>query len=71
MQSISEKSVEELKELVDKTIETEASSQNGTHYSLSVNVKARSEAKYILEGKIHDNSSFRYELLEEKLVVEK
>ncbi len=56
MQSISNKSVEALSELVGKAINTEASSKNGTHYSLSVKVNQNSENAYVLEGNIHDNS---------------
>ena len=71
MKSISNKPVEVLHGLVGKSLETESSSRSGRHYSLSIKISQKGDNTYLLEGNIHDNNSFKYELLEETLEIEK
>ncbi|WP_373033469.1 hypothetical protein [Sulfurovum sp.] len=71
IQYISQKSVEELCELSATSISTEKVTESGARYSISIKVTPKNEETYIIEGNIHDNNSFKYELLEEKIVINK
>jgi hypothetical protein len=71
MELIAGKSVAELKEISGTSLHSDVSTENGTRYSISVDICSGGEGAYLLKGSIHDNSSFKYDLLEEKMQVEK
>lgn len=71
MTSIANRSTEYLVKNLDTAIEIETSSNSGKQYSIAIRISQKNENTYILEGNVHDNNSFKYELLEEKLKIEK
>ncbi len=71
MKSIANGSTESLVKNLGAPIEIETSTKSGKHYSISILISQKNENAYLLEGNIHDNNSFKYELLEEKLEIEK
>jgi hypothetical protein len=71
MDSISAKAHNELKELSSAPIDSDFFAENGAHYSISVNIIPVNDNSFLIKGSIHDNSSFKYALLEEEMVVKK
>jgi len=71
MESISLKSPESLAGLAGKSLETEHFTESGKRYSMTIKIFKRGVQTYYLEGNIHDNNSFKYDLLEESLIIEK
>ena len=71
LESIAKEPADSLVEFVGSSLETENVTQSGKHYSISVRVSQKNEKTFLLEGNIHDNDSFKYERLEEKIEVQK
>jgi len=71
MKSISDLAKTEIDEYINKTIESNVSSENGTLYTVEIKVTKKENNTYTVNGTVHNNSSYKYELLEETLVVEK
>ncbi len=70
MKSVSNRPTEALLKLVGGSLETEFSTESGRRYSLSIRITEKGDRTYLLEGNIHENNSFKYDLLEESLIVE-
>jgi len=71
MKSVSLKSLASLAKLVGETVEKEHFTEAGKRYSLTVKILRKEAQTFQLDGNIHDNNSFRHELLEESLIIEK
>tara|TARA_R110000868_G_scaffold273797_1_gene533010 strand:- start:54 stop:308 length:255 start_codon:yes stop_codon:yes gene_type:complete len=62
-------SLEELEIMEGEEIETEITTNEGTMYSLSFKVEKSQNRVISVKGSIHDNNSFKFELLEESLTL--
>jgi hypothetical protein len=60
----------ELEDLVGKSIESDFATKEGISYSLSFNISINEKGIISVSGKIHDKNSFKFELLEETLILD-
>jgi len=71
MKSIADMSAAEIYESIGKTIENDVLSESGILYTVDIKVTKKENNEYAINGNVHNNSSYKYQLLEEILVIEK
>ena len=71
MKGISCLNAKEIDEFVSKPIESKVPTDTGALYTVEIMITKSEKNKYIISGNIHNNNSFKYELLEETLVINK
>ena len=69
IEKVSETSMGELESMVMKPIENESTSSSGKRYSISISVTKIDANRFKLIGSIHDNNSYKFDLVEEKMEV--
>ena len=71
MEKVSETSLNSLESLVLKPVEIESISNSGKRYSISIAASKSNMNKFELKGSIHDNNTYKFQLVEEIMVVSK
>lgn len=69
MQKLAERQAGQLEPICEETMGIDRHGDSGAFYRLELRVEKKSEEQFVVAGVIHDNSGYRFSLLEERLEV--
>jgi|GEM_PF-3574000 len=70
MQKLSKFQRRQLELVCEDKIDVDRRGDSGTLYHVEIGVEKKSDNQFVVAGSIHDNSGYRFSLLEERLEVD-